>query len=53
MKAADFRRLALRMKDSVEGAHMSHPDFRVSGTLRAQSGRRQDVVDIVPCIGKL
>jgi hypothetical protein len=40
MKAADFRRLALGMKDSLEGSHMNHPDFRVSGRLFASL--RQD-----------
>jgi hypothetical protein len=28
-----FRRIALGMKDAVEGAHMGHPDFRVSGRI--------------------
>jgi hypothetical protein len=31
----DFRRLALGMTDAVEGAHMGHPDFRVSGRIFA------------------
>ncbi len=30
---ATFRRLALGMKDAVEGAHMGHPDFRVGGRI--------------------
>ncbi|HEX2339552.1 MAG TPA: MmcQ/YjbR family DNA-binding protein [Vicinamibacterales bacterium] len=25
-----FRRIALGMKDAIEGAHMGHPDFRVN-----------------------
>ena len=33
--AADFRRIALGMKDTVEGAHMGHPDFRVHGKIFA------------------
>jgi len=28
--AKDFRRIALGMKDAVEGTHMGHPDFRQS-----------------------
>jgi hypothetical protein len=35
MKAADFRRIALGMKDTSEGAHMGHPDFRVNGRVFA------------------
>jgi hypothetical protein len=39
----DFRRIALGMKDAVEGAHMGHPDFRVDdrifATLRADKER--------------
>ena len=30
---ASFRRMALGMKDAVEGAHMGHPDFRVGGRI--------------------
>jgi hypothetical protein len=30
-----FRRIALTMKDAVEGAHMSHPDFRANGRIFA------------------
>ena len=30
-----FRRLALAMKDAVEGAHMGHPDFRVNNRIFA------------------
>ena len=35
MKAADFRRIALGMKDTVESEHMNHPDFRVNGRVFA------------------
>ncbi len=28
-----FRRIALGMKDAVEGAHMGHPDFRAGGRI--------------------
>jgi hypothetical protein len=30
-----FRRIALGMKDAVEGAHMGHPDFRADGRIFA------------------
>src|SRR5437762_5186174 len=30
-----FRRIALRMVDAIEGAHMGHPDFRVNGRIFA------------------
>ncbi|MBZ5555556.1 MAG: MmcQ/YjbR family DNA-binding protein [Acidobacteriia bacterium] len=33
--AKDFRRIALGMKDTIEGAHMGHPDFRVNGRIFA------------------
>jgi hypothetical protein len=33
--AARFRRIALGLKDTVEGAHMGHPDFRVNGKIFA------------------
>lgn len=35
MTDEDFRRIALGMKDAVEGAHMGHPDFRVNGKIFA------------------
>ncbi len=35
MRASDFRRIALGMKGAAEGAHMGHPDFRVSGRIFA------------------
>lgn len=31
----DFRRIALGMKDTIESAHMGHPDFRVNGRIFA------------------
>jgi hypothetical protein len=50
MTTADFRRIALGMKDAVEGAHMGHPDFRVNGrifaTLRADG--RSGMVVLTP-----
>jgi hypothetical protein len=35
MTAKDFRRIALGMKDTVESAHMGHPDFRLNGRIFA------------------
>ena len=35
MTAEGFRRIALGMKDAVEGAHMGHPDFRTGGRIFA------------------
>src|ERR687898_949758 len=35
MRADEFRRIALGMKDAIEGAHMGHPDFRVNGRIFA------------------
>jgi hypothetical protein len=38
MTAAEFRRIALRMPEAEESAHMSHPDFRVGGKIFATLG---------------
>jgi hypothetical protein len=35
MTSKDFRRIALGMKDTVESAHMGHPDFRINGRVFA------------------
>jgi hypothetical protein len=35
MTAKDFRRIALAMKDTIESAHMGHPDFRAGGKIFA------------------
>lgn len=35
MDESRFRRLALGMKDTVESAHMGHPDFRAKGRIFA------------------
>jgi len=44
MTQDDFRRIALGMKDTIESAHMGHPDFRVNNrifaTLRADKEKR-------------
>jgi hypothetical protein len=38
MTPAEFRRLALRLPEAVEGAHMGHADFRVGGRIFATLG---------------
>jgi hypothetical protein len=38
MTPEDFRRLALSFPETVEHAHMNHPDFRVSGKIFATLG---------------
>jgi hypothetical protein len=35
MTANGFRRIAVGMRDVLEGAHMGHPDFRVNGKIFA------------------
>jgi len=35
MTAQDFRRMVLALNDTVESAHMGHPDFRVNGRIFA------------------
>ena len=35
MSDEHFRRIALGMKDAIEGAHMGHPDFRANGKIFA------------------
>jgi len=43
MTPDDFRRLALSLPDTREGAHMQHPDFRAAGRIFAtlhQDGER-------------
>ena len=35
MTIKDFRRIALSLPESTEGAHMKHPDFRVGGKIFA------------------
>ena len=36
--AARFREIALALPETQEGAHMAHPDFRVSGKIFATLG---------------
>ncbi len=38
MTANDFRRLALALPETIESAHMDHPDFRVGGKIFATLG---------------
>ena len=39
MTAVEFRRLALSFPESLEDAHMHHPDFRVRGKIFATLGQ--------------
>lgn len=50
MSAEDFRRIALGMKDAVEGAHMGHPDFRLKGKIFAtlHPDHKQGMVKLTP-----
>ena len=38
MTPAEFRRFALRFPETLQGAHMNHPDFRVGGKIFATLG---------------
>ena len=38
MTPAEFRRMALEFPEAVEGSHMGHADFRVSGKIFATLG---------------
>jgi len=42
MTAKDFRNLALSFPETVEHAHMNHPDFRVRGKVFATLGYPDD-----------
>lgn len=42
MTADEFRRLALRLPEASEDAHMGHPDFRVRGKIFATLGPDED-----------
>jgi hypothetical protein len=50
MHGRDFRRIALGMKDAVEGAHMDHPDFRANGKIFAtlHAGEKVGMVKLTP-----
>ena len=42
MDAADVRRLVAELPEAVEGAHHSHPDFRVRKKIFATLSERED-----------
>lgn len=50
MKPNDFRKIALRMQDAVEGEHMAHPDFRVNARIFAtlHPDGKQGMVKVTP-----
>jgi len=50
MKPQDFRKIALRMQDAIEGEHMAHPDFRVNGRIFAtlHPDGKQGMVQVTP-----
>ena len=50
MKPNDFRKIALRMQDAIEGEHMAHPDFRVNGRIFAtlHPDGKQGMVKVTP-----
>jgi hypothetical protein len=43
-----FRRMALGLRDAVEGAHMGHPDFRVNGRIFASLYGGRGTVKLTP-----
>jgi hypothetical protein len=42
MTASQFRSLALDLPETIESAHMGHPDFRVGGKIFASLGPEED-----------
>lgn len=50
LTANDFRRIALGLKDAIEGAHMGHPDFRVNARIFAtiHPDHRAGMVKLTP-----
>ena len=42
MTADEFRDLALSFRETIESAHMGHPDFRVGGKIFATLGENDD-----------
>jgi hypothetical protein len=50
MAAADFRRIALGLAGTTEGAHMDHPDFRAHGRIFAtiHPDRQRGSVKLTP-----
>jgi hypothetical protein len=47
LTSTEFRRLALSLPDTIEGAHMGHPDFRVGGKIFATLGYPSRAVGVV------
>ena len=47
MTPDEFRRLALRLPEAVEGAHQGHADFRVGGRVFATLGYPNDKFAVV------
>src|SRR6186997_1967200 len=47
MTPAEFRKLALRLPEAVEGGHMGHADFRVGGRIFATLGYPNDGFAVV------
>ena len=47
MTADGFRRLALALPDTIESAHMNHPDFRVRGRIFCTLGYPDDTCGMV------
>jgi hypothetical protein len=50
MTANGFRRIALGMKEAIEGSHMGHPDFRAHGRIFAtlKPGLKAGMVVLTP-----
>ncbi len=50
MTANQFRKIALAMDGAIEGAHMSHPDFRAFGRIFAtlHQGDKTGMVQLTP-----
>ena len=50
MTPNDFRKIALRMQDAIEGEHMAHPDFRRNGRIFAtlHPDGKQGMVKLTP-----
>jgi len=47
MTSGEFRRLALRFPEAVEGVHQGHADFRVGGRVFASLGYPSDECAVV------
>jgi hypothetical protein len=47
MTTNEFRRMALRLPDAIEAAHMGHPDFRVRGKIFATIGYPRQGLGVV------